>query len=441
MGLIGASEGGIISKGEGGSDQDVVSGAVLGLFMGAGSEVLMPVFNSLGRRLVKKFRGKNVDTVVTPDGQPTKEFIDALEESDTNIDEFIETVQREAGDPASNKIRQKAFEDLGAEATEAQRTRDTDLFVQQQDAFRRGGPVKTALENQEEIFDRGTRSVIADTGGVPQRAPASPIEAITKKATQLDAEVSELYKLARENTPKADFIRFPQTSKLLKTKNPLDKRSEGTVSALANEMKRLGFLDKNGNPTNLTSVEAAENMRQFANSLFEGANPLARKIIRKFKDSLDDDTFKSVDNVFKNRKKVAEDIEIFLHELKTTDRSRFTFKEINQSINNRLSRDGLSTDDFNIDFENLTVSPVVDMEPNRFFKEARKAKENFEKGLSKEARNKFDTRKVSLVRDILDNTVTEDELVTKVLRGSSKYKANDLRELRTYLTSGSPERS
>ncbi len=148
MGVIGATEGGLISKGEGGTDEDILKGAGIGLLFGILGEASMPIANSLGRKYAKWLKkGKISDEVlnkvnITPDGQPSEEFAKILDESDVEFDDFARQTVEGFDDPVMNAQREKAFRDLGLDPTEAQRTRDTDLFVQQQDAARRAGPVK-----------------------------------------------------------------------------------------------------------------------------------------------------------------------------------------------------------------------------------------------------------------------------------------------------------
>lgn len=371
MGATGAAEGNIIARGEG---QNVASGTVLGLSLGAGGEVLLPVINRLGRGKIAQSLGKKADDIgipdaITPDGKPTPEFQKILDDSNTSFDDFVEGASKEAGDPAANSARQKAFEDLDLTPTEAQRTRDTDLFVKQQDAFRRGGEVKTALERQEEALDLATRDATKAMGGVPQRAGASPIEAITDKAVQLDSEISALYKQAREAAPEAMNVKFTRASSVLQENAPSNEISGGVIKALRDKMQTMGVIDKKFQPVGKVSVEQAEELRKYANRLFPSTNGEGRYIISEFKNSLDDDV---------------------------------------------LSASGQD-----------------------LFRQARKAKADFERGLDPSRKNKFDSRKTSLVRDMRDNLVSEDDFVDKVLKRSSKYKAEDLNELKSYLSNGS----
>ncbi len=90
MGGIGAAEGGIIAKGEGGSTEDVLVGAGAGLLLGAGGEVLAPIVSRYGRQLVKRLTGKNVDKVIQENGLPTPDFQEALDKSGENFDELVQ---------------------------------------------------------------------------------------------------------------------------------------------------------------------------------------------------------------------------------------------------------------------------------------------------------------------------------------------------------------
>lgn len=267
-----------------------------------------------------------------------------------------------------NAARQKAFDDLGLTPTEAQRTRDTDLFVEQQDAYRRGGRVRTALEAQEELLDRRATGEIEAIGGRPDAAATSPIEAITDKAIQLDEEISGLYKKARETIPADKNVKLSRAVQALKENAPSNELSGGVVKALRDKMVSMGVADKKFNAVGRIDVDSAEELRKYANRLYPSTNGEGRHIIGQFKERLDKDVFSAAGG--------------------------------------------------------------------DLFGEARKAKASFERGLDPAKNNKFDSRRTSLVRDIRDNLVTEDEFVDKVLKRSSKYKASDLAELKNYLQSG-----
>ncbi len=374
MGGLGAAEGNIIARGEGGDTNQIIKATGLGFRIGTLGEAALPAVNSLGRKYVRHLKKGNVSddilnkVSVGPDGTPSPEFKKILDENGVEFDDFARGAAEGFDDPVMNAQRKKIFDDMGLDITEAQRTRNADLFNMQQDALRREGPIKTALERQEEILDQRMKGEVGGIGGVSQRANASPIEAITDKATQLDDEIQSLYKQAREAAPDAKNVKFNKASDSLSKNAPSNELTGGVVSALRQKMRQMGVIDESFKPVGRVSVEQAEELRKYANRLYSSTNGEGRMVIREFKDSLDDDV---------------------------------------------LSASGQD-----------------------LFKQARKAKADFERGLDVDTINKFDKSKTSLVRDILTTTVEEDDLVRKVLSRGSKYKARHLSELKNYLTTG-----
>jgi hypothetical protein len=72
------------------------------------------------------------------------------------------------------------------------------------------------------------------------------------------------------------------------------------------------------------------------------------------------------------------------------------------------------------------------------FKEARQAIINMNKELDPPKASAHSTRKVSLVRDILEDKIGANEMVKKVAN-NAKYRDTDLNHLKTYLTTGTKE--
>lgn len=284
---LGAAEGGSIAAGEDRTIGQILSTALLGGIISGFAE---NVFPGAGR----------------PDSAPDEVIparVDVVNDlSDQQIDELF-------SDPAQfsqlqEDVRRQAFEKLDITPTRAQTTRDPELFQLQTDIFRDAASnnrVRRALVEQEEILTNRVNGEIDAIGGVPARASDTLSDSVINKNLELDTEISSLYKSARDRAPTQKNVRFLQTADALRRNSPIDARSERTVSAVRDEMKRLGFLDPKGNPTRKTSVEASENLRQFVNSLFEGANPIARRAIKDIKDAIDDDVFGAAgEDIFKS---------------------------------------------------------------------------------------------------------------------------------------------
>jgi hypothetical protein len=358
---VGGLEGGTIAAGTGG---DVVEGALIGAAIGGGAEAALPLLNRGGRSIAKKLglsgAGKGDVAAVSA----------ALDQSGINPDDFIAATNeiQKGGDIVGNAEREAVFRKLGLEPTEAQRTRDIDLFVDQQDAFRKSGKVRDALDLQETQLTEATARVVSDIGATQD--PKSAIDAITDRSIRLDDEIGQLYTEARSRAGTKSNVRVSNAIESLRINAPRNTRSEGTVQAIRDQMQIMGVVDDKFKPVGRINVEQAEELRQFSNSLFEGSNQQAKTVIREFKEGLDKDVFKAA----------GDDV----------------------------------------------------------FQAARAAKSNFEKGLTKEAKNKFDRNKTSLVRDMLDNTLAPED-AGKIVRAGSKYKAADLMDLKRYLSSGSAE--
>lgn len=67
------------------------------------------------------------------------------------------------------------------------------------------------------------------------------------------------------------------------------------------------------------------------------------------------------------------------------------------------------------------------------YREARKAKSDFMKGLERAKVSKFDDRGRNLVKDIMENKIDPDDLVNKVIFKKGTWRADDLQQLKNYV--------
>lgn len=265
-----------------------------------------------------------------------------------------------------NMERRAAFNRFDIEPTEAQHTRDRQLFMDQQERNKAGGVVSQRLEEQDAAIMSRTNDTVRATGGDPTLAPTSPIDYITNRSLAADREISDLYRAAREAAPDAKNVRFDSASSVLRQFAPDNELSGGVIASLRGVLNQSGAVD-GFRPSGRVSIEAAERVRQHANEIFASTNDRGKMIIRQFKDALDED------------------------------------------VGRAAGQD--------------------------FFQQARQAKHSFERGLDRDKFHKFDERNVNIVRDMLNNKLTPDEIQNGALiRAGSKYKAQDLRELKDYLT-------
>jgi hypothetical protein len=369
-GATGALEGGTIAAGRGGDSAEVVQGALAGAAIGSGAELAFPVISRAGRSVYRRLTGKTdeaasvADNLITPEGL-NPDAAKQLEKEGIEIDDFLRETIDESD--MSNDQRRAVFESLGLDPTQAQITRDKDLFRDQIEAARRSGEVTKAIERQEEILNSVAQGQLSEIGGTGARANASASNAIIDKAVELDDEIGNLYQMARESTSDAKNVRFTETAKALRQNAPSNELSGGIVQAIRGNMEQAGVLD-GFKPSGRVSVDQAEELRKTVNRLSRSASPEGKYIAGQIKDALDKDALQA------------------------------------------------SGEDF--------------------YKQARKAKFDFEKGLSTETKSKFGKRSTSLVRDILEEKIPEDKIADKVITRGSKYDAKSLKELKNYLQTG-----
>ncbi len=96
QGALGATEGNIISRGTGGTGEEILGATVGGLLIGAGAEVLTPIVKRQASKLVAKTtgtppKGKLIDN----SGGPTPELKKALDETSQTFDEFVDKAKQD----------------------------------------------------------------------------------------------------------------------------------------------------------------------------------------------------------------------------------------------------------------------------------------------------------------------------------------------------------
>lgn len=352
---IGALEGGILAKGEGGDAGEIVSGAGIGGAIGGGAEILFPYVGRIGNRLLRALGKESGGPILTAAGTPTKQFQQALDDAGMTFDDivnFATQANRQGLDP-DQAARLAAFQALDDRLipTKAQITRDPTTFQAQEELAKTTGKVRAALEQQDAILSSRFSNEIAKTLGDSSSRGASVAEAILGKATKLDEEIGQLYKAAREASGTAKNIKPIALGEKLRRVAPSNTRAGGAVEAVVGELQQRGIMDDQMRVVGRVGVNTMEEMRAFINSLHDKQNPFGNAILREMKDALDDDVFKQ------------------------------------------------TGDDL--------------------FKQARSAKAAFEKELNQAKLSKFDARDKHIVRDILENKIDPDQIVDKVVLGKS----------------------
>lgn len=343
---IGATEGGLITSGKG--DNAAMGAAVGGITAGT-LEAVLPSVIRRGTQLIRRIRGKSpTGSVVDKKGVPSAEFQEALADSGQTIDDIAEEVLSEfegkALDP-KQAARQAFLESQGIKPTTAQVTRTADDFQAQQELAKTSTGVRAALEQQEAALTSRFNTAIEKTGGEGQPIGSPVTDVIVSKATQLDNTIGDLYKTAREAAATEKIVRFDGLEKKVRELAPSNRRAGGNVEAFVGDMQAKGILDKDMKVVGKVDVETAEDLRELANELYDPANPFGNSILRKLKDSLDDDVFKAVgEDAFKESRAAKATFE---RDLSRAGVSKFDSRKANlvrDVLENKISPDSFVKD-------------------------------------------------------------------------------------------------
>ncbi len=395
MSGIGATEGNIISRGKGGGGNEILLSTILGGAIPGGVEVAAPVVSRVAGGIIRRLRGQPpTGPVISETGALSPELIEALDGAGISPDDFAEAVRREMGniqrqspedivnrqltdvgpEGAAQTARRQTFQDAGltgeAAPTRAQVERTKELFTDQELLARKSNLVNRRLEAQNAAMQGRFDEAIQATEGSIGHGGATAGDAIRNKALDLDEQIGAAYRAAREAAPTARSVGVTEATQSLQQLAPRNQVSNGVVKAIYGHMQQQGLVGKRFTPQGRISVQQAEELRQYANSLYDGANAQGREIIRQFKSALDNDVAR--------------------------------------------------------------VSPDI-------FRDARRAKAQYEADIRRTATDKLDRRRTSLIRDVIDNKLDSGQLMQQVIVNRGRYRPDDLEHLRNYLHSGNQE--
>lgn len=212
-GGIGAAEGGLIARGKQGDAADTLEGASIGSIIGSGVEALSPAISSLGRAILRGL-GRRVDgPLLTPDGQPTPELQQGLQDSGTTFEELTQdafAITNQPGVDPAQAARSARFESQQIPATTGDITQE---FTQQaaeqrllsQASSEAGEPLRQVKLQQSEAFTARVDELVEGLG-VPANVGASLKEALEGRKTLLKKEKNALYKQVFDTAPEVAAI-------------------------------------------------------------------------------------------------------------------------------------------------------------------------------------------------------------------------------------------
>jgi hypothetical protein len=378
-GAIGAAEGGIIAKGSGERLEEQLGAGGIGGGVAAAIEAFSPLLGRLGGSIIRRVTGKAPEgALLTPKGLPTPELQQGLDAAGVTFDDLTEGATDLLG------------AQIGADPAQAARK----AFLESQGLVAEGAPTTAQIAREATEFQ--AQQEAAKTSGRVRARLESQQGILTNRFDEAVAGTSG--RPVTSGSPVFDHIRNKATT-LDNNISDLygiarDRTQGGNVIDLTNTINKLESMRPSdkvmGSPISALEGEARrlgivevddEGVRTIVPTTVENA-----ELLRKFSNQL----FNSV-----------------------TDFGRIGLRSFRNTID-----------------DDVTKSAGEDV-----FKQARAAKAKFEKDLSRSRIDKFDKRKTSLVRDILDNKINPDTLSEDVITKKS-IRAEDVAQLKKYLTTG-----
>jgi len=270
---------------------------------------------------------------------------------------------------AAQAERYNLFKSYGLEPTRAQVTRTADDFMAQQEAAKTSGAVRSSLEQQQVQLGRAFEEQQAATGGAVSAEVAPIQQAVIDKGLKLDNQINALYRQAEEQLSGAPSVDISGYLNRLYKFRSENKLSNGVYKALRGQITDdLGISIPKGKAAPDGPV------------LVTGQQA---EQIRKYGNRLYGTGNPTGKNIVTETKKALTD-----------------------DVTNALGADSYAT--------------------------ARKAYQDFQRGLDPDQLSKFSRNQKSLIRDLLDETIPSERVFERVV-ASKGYTAKDLRALKNYI--------
>lgn len=369
MTTLGALEAGTIARGEGRDINEQIQTAGIGALVAGGLEVGIPVVGRIGGKIIRKALGRS----------PKGAVIDAAGKPSQ---EFVEALA-ESGQTFDDVIKQAQDEIRGQALDPRQAARKA--FLESQ------GIDPTTAQVSRSADDFMAQQEAAKVSGRVREALEKQDAILTSRFNNKILETTG--DASTQSAAVADFITDKATT--------LDQEI-GDLYAIAR--KNLPG-DKNVRFQNL-----AGKVRELFNSDRRSGGNVSAVIGDMQSKGILDKKGKLIGRVNVD---TSEDLRKLMNEL---------YDEKNPYGNSllRQMKDALDDDVFSAAGEDI-------------FKQARKAKTNFERELARAKISKFDSRKSNIVRDILENKIDPEQMVDKVVFSKS-WRPDDLQQLKDYIS-------
>lgn len=381
-----AAETAIGGAGRGERAGEMAAGAGMAAAGGTLAHMAMPKLFKAGSTVYERLTGKAPKgALIDAAGQPTRELADALEKNGLSFDEFnqeaVELLRRqEPGADPEQAARLAQFEQMGytgeAAPTQAHLRRTATGFQQQQEAIKKSGLVRDRIENinqrSEQIFDDAVK------------------------------EIDPNYQKFSLESPEGEYT------------SDIHSHIVGRSRALNNKVRELYKVAEEASGG--AEVIEPNNFLKYLEDIgpedrLLGGLPSAVRNAAKLRGIIDADG-----NLI--RKISATDAEKLVQEVN----NKVNQADPRQRIAGRKLKDMIDDDVFSTIDDNL-------------YKKAREFKAQYHKELESVKASEFSKRKTSLVKNILEDKITQDELFEKGVLAKGT-KAQDIKDLKRYLNLG-----
>lgn len=289
---LGGAEGATIASG---TDQDISKGTGIGAVVGGGLELAFPVIGRVGGQLFRKLTGKQPKApIIDSVGNPSREFQAELNKAGLSFDDVVKAADTSTDD-VGQQARRTFLEENGLIPTRAQVTGEATDFQTQQELAKQSGRVRSILEGQEDVLTNRFENAITTTGGTANPSNSPVTDFIADKAIELDTEISNAYKAARDVAGDEKIVKSDNLIEALRGIAGSDNATGGLASATRDFLKQKGILTgKKLKSDARISASTAEELRIDLNSLYDSLTPFGREKLTALKDSLDSDVARDV---------------------------------------------------------------------------------------------------------------------------------------------------
>jgi len=298
-----------------GKDVELSKLATTPILAGLGELGGRAAFAVMGPVFQKLFGSKAPANIINADGTLTQQAIKALDGVDPGqIDDLamqeLSKMQQQGVLTKEQAERFNFFKNQGIEPTRAQVTRNADDFQLQQEAAKTSTGVRNALEGQESAISNAFDTNIRGTGGNATTSGSPVADAVLNKATQLDSEISRLYKSVRDSAPGEKVVSLDRYAQNLRARAPDNELTGGLIRSLRGDLMERGIINDKFKVVGKVDVETAETVRQVINQRYNSTNDFGRQILKQLKESLDADVLTtSGDDLFQEARRAKASFE------------------------------------------------------------------------------------------------------------------------------------